>query len=644
MASPAAKRRRIASPADQHPPTVQRARQGQGPDRGPERGANSRPNTPLNSLNRDITPPPRSTGGTPGPALTPKSTGRGKQKVIQNDGDSTESEDEGPVEKENGVEVVRSPFQLTRIRNLPASHNIDTINLSDIIGDPLIRELWLFDYLFDLDFVMQYLDPDVKSLVRVKIIHGSWKKEDGQRIRLEEQAKQYPNVHCICAHMPEAFGTHHSKMIILFKHDDTARVIIHTANMIDRDWANLAQGVWGSPVLPLLDPVPAEHHEIESATIGTGLRFKSDLLRYLRRYEGRTRSLVNQLRLYDFGAVRAALIASVPSRQDVDALEPEKQTAWGWLGLKQILSRIPCSSTKTDVPSIIAQISSIAMLSETWINSFLDVLATHMKPTSFVLGQRKPQYKIIFPTADEVRRSLDGYAAGASMHMRIQSAAQQKQLNLLRPMLCHWASDAETSSPSPYFGTLATDNSTQVIATGATRRTTTKREAKRNRAAPHIKTYIRFKDKRQTEIEWAMLTSANLSQQAWGALTTKDGTVRICSYEIGVVVWPALFADDFAQQVEVSREMEQVKMVPVFGRDEPTPEEYGEEERGNGAHGEAVSARKKIVGLRMPYDLPLVPYQKHEMPWCATAMYTEPDWMNRVWGVEGNVDEVDNTR
>lgn len=31
----------------------------------------------------------------------------------------------------------------------------------------------------------------------------------------------------------EIFGTHHPKMMILFRHDDTAQIIIHTANMID---------------------------------------------------------------------------------------------------------------------------------------------------------------------------------------------------------------------------------------------------------------------------------------------------------------------------------------------------------------------------------------------------------------------------
>lgn len=47
-----------------------------------------------------------------------------------------------------------SPIQLTRIRDLPSSSNVETISLRDIIGDPMIKECWQFNYLVDLDFIM----------------------------------------------------------------------------------------------------------------------------------------------------------------------------------------------------------------------------------------------------------------------------------------------------------------------------------------------------------------------------------------------------------------------------------------------------------------------------------------------------------
>ncbi len=49
---------------------------------------------------------------------------------------------------------IPSPIQLNRISDLPASSNVDTVSLRDLLGDPLISECWIFNYLFDVDFVM----------------------------------------------------------------------------------------------------------------------------------------------------------------------------------------------------------------------------------------------------------------------------------------------------------------------------------------------------------------------------------------------------------------------------------------------------------------------------------------------------------
>ena len=54
----------------------------------------------------------------------------------------------------SSVKTISSPIQLTRVQELPVSSNIDTISLKDILGDPLIKECWAFNYLFDVDFLM----------------------------------------------------------------------------------------------------------------------------------------------------------------------------------------------------------------------------------------------------------------------------------------------------------------------------------------------------------------------------------------------------------------------------------------------------------------------------------------------------------
>jgi tyrosyl-DNA phosphodiesterase-1 len=50
--------------------------------------------------------------------------------------------------------VVSSPVQLTWIAGLASHHNVDAVGLGDLLGDPLIKECWNFNFLFDIDFVM----------------------------------------------------------------------------------------------------------------------------------------------------------------------------------------------------------------------------------------------------------------------------------------------------------------------------------------------------------------------------------------------------------------------------------------------------------------------------------------------------------
>lgn len=104
-----------------------------------------------------------------------------------------------------------------------------------------------------------------------------------------------------------------------------------------------------------------------------------------------------------------------------------------------------------------------------------------------------------------------------------------------------------------------------------------------------------------------LVTSANLSKQAWGEASNSAGDIRVCSYELGVLVWPALFGEN-------------ATMVPTYKTDRP-----------------AIDAAKPetelIIGARMPYDFPVIPYKKDDEPWCATATYTEPDWRGETWRV-----------
>lgn len=513
--------------------------------------------------------------------VSPPRKRRSRQPAGQNEGNEEHAQSTSANSAQTDVpptheteQTFKSPFQLTWIRDLPAAANTDAVTLRDILGDPLIAECWEFNYLHDVDFLISHFDEDISHLVQVHVVHGFWKREDTSRLMLQEQASRHKNVTLHCAFMPEIFGTHHSKMMILIRHDDTAQIIIHTANMIARDWTNMTQAVWRSPLLPLHKEPRAHSTGGSLAAFGSGGKFKVDLLNYLRAYDHQRRTacttLVEKLENYDFSAIKAALIASVPGRH---LIHDDTETRWGWAGLRQALKTVPVQEGESD---IVVQISSIATIgpTDTWLRrSLFDSLKASRNT-----NQKQPNFKIVFPTPDEIRRSLDGYESGGSIHTKIQSAQQAKQLVYLKPMFCHWANDAsggrELKPNSPH------------------------KEAGRKRAAPHIKTYIRYGEK---SIDWALTTSANLSKQAWGEAANSFGEVRIASWEIGVLVWPALFSD-------------KAKMVGTFQTD--SPEENTE---------------TPTVGLRIPYNHPLQAYGADEKPWVATASYAEPDWKGRMW-------------
>jgi hypothetical protein len=168
-------------------------------DQGPSKrrrvgyASKSRSSTPFTSLNRDISPPPRansesvalkveSDDATEGIKLSQPAiripTAIIKQEHLETVGNSQRTKDEStdPDTEDNDmnevahpslkgeevaskstpppVRVLPSPIQLTRIRDLPSSNNVDTIGLRDLIGDPMIKECWQFNFLLDLDFIM----------------------------------------------------------------------------------------------------------------------------------------------------------------------------------------------------------------------------------------------------------------------------------------------------------------------------------------------------------------------------------------------------------------------------------------------------------------------------------------------------------
>ena len=584
----------------------------------------------LSSISRSISPPAKSRSG----ASTPQPVSHGTV-ASQNGGPAQalsslkeplaapkheiDSPSMNPQSQQTPTaKLMASPFRLTSIRDLPLSKNIDTISLRDILGNPLIKEAWVFNYCFDVDWLMGFFDSDIRDQVKVRIIHGSWRNDDPNKQRIEDACQRWEHVEAAAAYLPDPFGTHHSKMFVLFTHDEYAQVVIHTANMLAQDWTNLTQAAWMSPMLPLLKDTAAP----TVGKIGSGSRFKYDLVAYLGSYTSRTKRLREQLALFDFSGVRGALIASVPSTMEeypttknIKALWD--QELWGYPSFHRALSSILARDQNTNASHIVCQVSSIATIPQTWLNQFFPVLCGPPPPGSTQQQWDPSHVSIIYPTPTNVASSLNGYASGGSIHTKTQSSAHLKQIDTLRPSLCQW-----------------------------TRGPQAKTRADRDQAAPHIKTYVSFattptKDHPAPDVQWALLTSANLSTQAWGTLrdvgkgkqTGKEVVVK--SYEIGVLVWPELFADDFdtgeneldpSTRAGAIEERSSMRMIPVFEKDTPLPSPTSLSRRD-----QESLATQTLVGLRIPYDLPLTPYKTGDIPWSVQGNYDQPDRFGRRW-------------
>lgn len=234
---------------------------------------------------------------------------------------------------------------------------------------------------------------------------------------------------------PGSFGVHHAKLMILLRHDNTAQIVIHTA-ITSLDWYGTRNAIWCSPLLPRLGQRPQHSQASTDPAAAIGHTFKKDLIEYLRAYNARSRAigtLPGRLGGYDFSAVRAALVASVPGRYPAGGAQSDR---WGWPGLRRLLSTVPAAPGASDV---VAQVSAVATLGSTdeWLSRCLrPALATTAPEQEDVPGASEPNLKILFPTAEDVRRSAGGHSAGAGVLTSISTPQQIKQLAYLRPFLC----------------------------------------------------------------------------------------------------------------------------------------------------------------------------------------------------------------
>nr|XP_020516530.2 tyrosyl-DNA phosphodiesterase 1-like [Labrus bergylta] len=381
-------------------------------------------------------------------------------------------------------------FYLNKVTGLDRRFNTGALHIRDILS-PLfgtLKESVQFNYCFDIAWMLKQFPPEFRERP-VLIVHGD-KRE--AKARLVQQAQPFPHVRFCQAKLDIAFGTHHTKMMLLW-YEEGFRVVIMTSNLIRADWYQKTQGMWISPLFPRL-PEGSSESAGESPTF-----FKRDLLEYLASYRApELEEWIQLIKEHDLSETRVYLVGSTPGRYVGSDME-----RWGHLRLRKLLYDHAHPVANEESWPVIGQFSSIGSMGldkTKW-------LAGEFQRTMTTLGKSslRPDTPVhlLYPSVEDVRNSLEGYPAGGSLPYSIQTA--QKQL-WLHSYFHRWKADT----------------------TG------------RSHAMPHIKTYMRASPD-FSQLAWFLVTSSNLSKAAWGALEKNNTQVMVRSYELGVLYVPSAF-------------------------------------------------------------------------------------------------------
>ncbi|XP_072284003.1 tyrosyl-DNA phosphodiesterase 1 [Pyxicephalus adspersus] len=424
-------------------------------------------------------------------------------------------------------------FYLTKVTGIKPKYNTGALHIKDILS-PLFGTLVSsvqFNYCINIPWLVKQYPEEFRNKPLL-IVHG---EKQESKARLHEEAHPYENIRLCQARLDMAFGTHHTKMMLLL-YEEGLRVVIHTSNLIHDDWHQKTQGIWLSPLYPKLS-------EGSSSLAGESItNFRSDLMAYLASYNSPSlREWIDIIKQHDLSETRVYLVGSTPGRY-----QGRDKDKWGHLRLRKILRDKGGSISGVESWPVIAQFSSIGSMGTDhtkWLHSefgeSLKALGNGVK----TLPKSENPLQLIYPSVDNVRTSLEGYPAGGSLPYSIQTAQKQPWLH---SYFHKWK--AETSG--------------------------------RSRAMPHIKTYMRLSPDYQ-ELAWFLVTSANLSKAAWGSLEKSGAQLFIRSYELGVLFLPSAFGFDngtFQVKVNVYAKTEDSKATFPVPYDLP-PEHYAGKDR-----------------------------------------------------------------
>lgn len=302
-----------------------------------------------------------------------------------------------------------------------------------------------------------------------------------------------------------------------------------------------------------------------STTLNSGSEFENDLVEYVGTYGYHRqhawslrntvqRSLCQQLRRFDYSSAKVILTPSTPGRHPFNVPR-------GYRKLSEAIQKHTRRRDRTQ--PIICQFSSMGSLTLKWFHEFISAVDVARKECGGPIGSK---VKLVYPTVEEVRTSVEGYRGGGS----VPGATKNVQKPFLQSCYHRWSSKIPTGHVLHRSGNI-----------------------------PHIKTYYQLSPDHES-MDWFVLTSHNMSRAAWGEKQLSRGARRlfIRHWELGVFVAPGRFG-----QLAVT------KLVPPASEHTSDPDSL-------------------VVPL--PYKLVPDLFQREDKPWTVDGSYSEPDSFGRT--------------
>lgn len=488
-----------------------------------------------------------------------------------------------------GDGAIWQPFYLTPVTRISSTHNDRALGFDDFFaveGENTIEEVLLMSYVVDLAWVAT-LAPHLLDVPTV-VLHGS---EVDSAFRNEKWVIGKVDMGL------ERFGTHHSKIALIF-YQTGLRVVISTANFYADDFTYRTQGSFVQDF-----PRKPSHDSSQSSMTD----FERDLTHYLERInisgraQQRLQVFLRRLQQFDFSSAEVVLVASIPGRHV--GLSRER---WGLGKLEAQLKQVPRQDShacgdKWSESSLVMQCSSLGSMGKD--GQLIDDMAARMSPAqaedegrsrSSGGTQRELRCMLVWPTVECIQQSLQGYVSGNHLPCSGKNLFDKsgKLLPGFQNRLYRW-----NGTPSG-----------------------------RQRATPHMKTYFRYAlHNHDVELAWLLLSSSNMSQAAWGVFQTKGSQLYIKSYEMGVLFLPHKLRT-------AGRSFSCTPGHRLLGIADP-PHCPSHKHLGSrfviasNANRDAFvdAGGEVVVPFEVPFEVPPEPYGPGDQPWVSDRSYAEPD-------------------